>query len=136
MQEDLKGFMERTFDGWEEKAYGEGLTRTWTGVMAYTVDRLPLIGPIPDMKGMFLSAGYNVSRTGGHEADLIKGHGMSTTHTCNRGLARFLASGNWDVDFPVPYILTEERMQRKMPNDDKLEHLMGMRKATLPGLTA
>jgi glycine/D-amino acid oxidase-like deaminating enzyme len=47
--------------GWGEQAIGEGLTRTWTGVMGYTIDRLPLIGPVPGRPGLFLSAGYNVS---------------------------------------------------------------------------
>lgn len=47
--------------GWEEKAKGEGLMRTWTGVMGYTIDRLPLIGQVPDRPGLFIAAGFNVS---------------------------------------------------------------------------
>jgi hypothetical protein len=58
---DLEGFMTKTMSGWEETAYGEGLTRTWTGAMAYTIDRLPLIGPIPEIPDVYISAAYNVS---------------------------------------------------------------------------
>lgn len=66
--------------GWGKQAIGEGLTRTWTGVMAYTIDRLPLIGPVPDRPGLFLSAGYNVSSTScaPSRADPLQGHGMSS----------------------------------------------------------
>ena len=47
--------------GWGEEAPGEGLTRTWTGVMGYTIDRLPYIGPMPEKDDLYLAAGFNVS---------------------------------------------------------------------------
>lgn len=57
---DLERFMASTMIGWGEQGLGEGLTRTWTGVKGHTIDRLPLFGPVPDRKGLFLSADANV----------------------------------------------------------------------------
>jgi hypothetical protein len=57
----MTGYMEKTFVDWKEKAHGEGLTRSWTGVMSYTTDLLPLIGPLPGVDGLYVSVGYNVS---------------------------------------------------------------------------
>ncbi|GFZ52218.1 hypothetical protein JCM24511_09991 [Saitozyma sp. JCM 24511] len=108
----LEQFMESTMVGWGEQAIGEGLTRTWTGVMGYTIDRLPLIGPVPGRPGLFLSAGYN-------------GHGMSTTHTCARALAHLLETGSWDQEFPEAYMLTPQRLERKLPDGGYVRLITG-----------
>jgi glycine/D-amino acid oxidase-like deaminating enzyme len=60
-----KRFAKDTFVDWADEAPGEGLTRTWTGVMGYTLDRMPLVGALPDMPGVFVAVGFN-------------GHGMSS----------------------------------------------------------
>ncbi|WWC58969.1 uncharacterized protein I303_101514 [Kwoniella dejecticola CBS 10117] len=97
----LKTFMKKTMVDWDEKAEGEGLVRTWTGIIATTIDRLPLIGQVPSRSKLYISAGFN-------------GHGMSTTNTCNRALARMLATGEWDEDFPPAYRISDERLKRKL----------------------
>ena len=73
LKSDLKSFMERTLIGWEEKAIGEGLTRTWMGVKGHTIDRLPLIGAVPDRPGLFIAAGFNVSHEVVRSTKLIIG---------------------------------------------------------------
>ncbi|WRT63934.1 uncharacterized protein IL334_000861 [Kwoniella shivajii] len=113
----LEGFMTRTFDGWNENAIGEGLMRTWTGVIAATIDRLPLIGPVPDTPGLFISAGYN-------------GHGMSTTHTCGRALAKLILHETWDQQFPEAYIISKERLARKLPEGGHYQLVTGVNKTT------
>ncbi len=53
--------MKDTMAGWGEQAVGEGLTRSWMGVMALTIDRLPLVGAVPGQTGLYIMAGFNVS---------------------------------------------------------------------------
>ncbi|WWC90266.1 uncharacterized protein L201_005199 [Kwoniella dendrophila CBS 6074] len=108
----LKSFMTNTMVDWNENAEGEGLMRTWTGVTANTFDRLPLIGEIPNRKNLFISAGFN-------------GHGMSTTHTCNRALARLIGSESWDQDFPEAYIISENRLKRKLVEGGHYRYVTG-----------
>ncbi|RSH82890.1 hypothetical protein EHS25_005880 [Saitozyma podzolica] len=108
----LESFMASTMIGWGEQALGEGLTRTWTGVKGHTIDRLPLVGPVPDRKGLFLSAGFN-------------GHGMSTTHTCARALTQLVLNGTWDQDFPEAYILSPPRLERQLPEGGYVRLITG-----------
>jgi hypothetical protein len=58
------------------------------------------------------------------------------THTCNRALAKLLISGEWDQNFPSPYIITQARLERKLPFDDYVQLVCGPRQASLPSLTA
>jgi glycine/D-amino acid oxidase-like deaminating enzyme len=49
----------RHFRGWGEQAYGEGLVRTWVGVLSSVRDWLPLVGDVPGAPGLSLAAGVS-----------------------------------------------------------------------------
>ncbi|MBJ7601729.1 MAG: FAD-binding oxidoreductase [Candidatus Dormibacteraeota bacterium] len=55
-----------------------GLTsHRWAGIMGFTETELPLVGPLPDLPNVYLSAGYN-------------GHGMAYAFNCAKRLAEHL----------------------------------------------
>ena len=37
---------------------GARLTRTWAGLRPFTTDGLPIIGPVPEVPGLFMAAGH------------------------------------------------------------------------------
>ncbi len=55
----------------------------WSGIMAFTPDEFPLVGAVPDNRGLFIAAGYS-------------GHGVSMAFTCG-GLAAQMALGQSPV---------------------------------------
>lgn len=50
----------RHFRGWGTEAYGEGLVRTWVGVLSAVRDWIPLVGEVPGSPGLSLAAGVGV----------------------------------------------------------------------------
>lgn len=56
---DLKNFMKDNFANWGDEAFGEGLTRTWTGIMSTSKDWLPLVGEVPGKAGLSVVAGVS-----------------------------------------------------------------------------
>lgn len=60
LQADLEAYLHKHFP----KAKGAKVSRRWSGTMAFTADRLPLIGGVPGIDGSFWAGGYS-------------GHGMS-----------------------------------------------------------
>ncbi|CAH0021044.1 unnamed protein product [Clonostachys rhizophaga] len=72
------GYMQRHFIGWEDsEAYVADL---WTGIMGYSSDRLPRVGPIPNREGMYIMAGFT-------------GHGMPQVFLCAKGIADMVLDG-------------------------------------------
>lgn len=55
----LANYCRTRFAGWAEEAFGEGATRTWSGLLTDSKDTLPLVGEVPGKKGMYLSAGFH-----------------------------------------------------------------------------
>jgi glycine/D-amino acid oxidase-like deaminating enzyme len=51
--------------------------REWAGVMGFTRDGLPLVGPVAGRRNVFLAAGYN-------------GHGMPRAFRAARAVARMI----------------------------------------------
>jgi hypothetical protein len=58
---DLNRYMPENFVDWGPEGYGEGLTRTWTGILSTVKDWLPLVGQVPGKKGVSLVAGVCAS---------------------------------------------------------------------------
>jgi glycine/D-amino acid oxidase-like deaminating enzyme len=54
--------------------------RRWGGIMGFTPDQLPLLGPVPGRRGTFISAGYS-------------GHGMGFAFLAARVLVEHLDKG-------------------------------------------
>lgn len=90
----------RHFIGWGKEAYGEGLVRTWVGVLSSVLDWLPLVGEVPNSPGLSVAAGF-------------AGHGMSRIFAVARGYADTLKTGVWDAKLlPECFQITEDRLAR------------------------
>jgi gamma-glutamylputrescine oxidase len=53
---------------------GAPVTHRWAGIMGFTADELPLVGPVPGQPGVYVCGGYS-------------GHGMGFAFQCARQLA-------------------------------------------------
>ncbi|MGY9069746.1 FAD-dependent oxidoreductase [Streptomyces murinus] len=62
------------------EADGAPVVRAWSGVMAFTPDRCPLVGAWPGAEGLWLIAGFN-------------GHGMPYSQAMPKGLAERIGGG-------------------------------------------
>ena len=80
----------------------------WTGIMGYSRDHVPWIGPIPESlgggEGLFLCAGYS-------------GHGMPNTSLSAHAVVEMMrgvypGGGVMDYKLPEEYVITEERISR------------------------
>jgi len=65
------------FPGWADSS----LVRAWAGVCTSTLDRRPLVGPVPGADGLFVVTGFN-------------GFGVMRAAGVAHRLARLLASGD------------------------------------------
>jgi len=59
---------------------GVPVTHRWAGIMGFSPDELPLVGPVPDMPGIYVCAGYT-------------GHGMGFAVHATRVLVAHLLDG-------------------------------------------
>lgn len=82
-------------------------THEWTGIMGYSRDAHPWVGPVPAAAGggdgLWLCAGYT-------------GHGMPNAALCARAAAAMLLGAD-EVDLPPEYELTEERLLEARKRD-------------------
>ncbi|KAF5374253.1 hypothetical protein D9758_004538 [Tetrapyrgos nigripes] len=79
---------------------GQGVDYQWSGIIGFTSDGLPLIGPIPNKSGLWMCAGHN-------------GHGMARIFTAAPGLVHLMQGGTWEeTNLPECFELTEERLER------------------------
>lgn len=82
----------------------------WTGIMGYSRDKHPLVGPVPGKDGVFMAAGFT-------------GHGMPNTWLSGRAVAEMvwgLQDGKSEAEaieaavkathLPKSYLLTSERL--------------------------
>ncbi|ORY30770.1 FAD dependent oxidoreductase-domain-containing protein [Naematelia encephala] len=98
--EHLGSFLRDNFVGWGPEGHGEGLTRTWTGILSTVKDWLPLVGDVPGKTGVSMCAGF-------------AGHGMSRIFAVAQGYSDTLKSGTWDAKLlPRSFELTAERLKR------------------------
>lgn len=84
--------------------------------MAHSIDWVPLVGPVPDMPGLWVSAGYNgESGVRGRHSDeqltSIVGHGMAKIITITRSIAQHMKTGKWDPRMPQCFAITKERLR-------------------------
>ena len=79
------------------------LRKAWTGIMGYSVDGFPLIGPVPDEEGLFVVASF-------------QGSGMVLC-VLSAKAAVSIVNGEEDNElaewFPRPFRITKERMNLK-----------------------
>ena len=102
------------------KDHPEGRVRTeWSGIMGYSPDGLPFIGPIPGENELFIAASF-------------QGHGMVLSFLSARSLASMMHGSEEQVDevFPSSFLVTEERLRRKFagrlnlkPHEKEARHI-------------
>lgn len=113
------------FIGWDKEAHGEGLTRTWSGILTWVKDWLPVVGEVPGKKGLFVSAGFHGASGRRRRAlparrsqlltpapSSSPGHGMSRIFLTAKALASTLETGEWDPILPESFKYTAERLDR------------------------
>ncbi|KAJ9612229.1 hypothetical protein H2200_003826 [Cladophialophora chaetospira] len=77
--------------------------RTWSGVMGFSADGYPFVGPVPGEEGLYLSASF-------------QGHGMVLCFLCAQAVTSMIEGkdgeelNSW---FPECYRVTEQRMGKK-----------------------
>ena len=55
----LEEYCKKNFNGWGEEAPGEGALRIWSGIICASRDMLPLVGEVPDQKGLWVAVGFH-----------------------------------------------------------------------------
>ncbi|KAK8917711.1 putative oxidoreductase OrdL [Metarhizium anisopliae] len=84
----------------EPQRSGEGLDTTWTGLIAFTPDKVPYIGEIDELPGQYICAGFN-------------GHGMANIFTCAGGIAGLLLGRPWEsTQLPECYRYSQARLSK------------------------
>ncbi|KAI0438557.1 FAD dependent oxidoreductase [Xylaria telfairii] len=84
--------------GWEDAEMK--IENAWTGIMGYTSDDLPHVGPVPGKKGLYVCAGFI-------------GHGMPNVLLSAKGVAKLLKDGSPLAKSGVPacYETSLERLR-------------------------
>ena len=75
--------------------------KAWTGIMGYSADGFPLVGPVPDEENLFIAASF-------------QGHGMVLCLLAAKALVQMMTGENLaDMEryFPKAFIITKERME-------------------------
>lgn len=96
--------------------------REWTGIMGFSRDERPWVGPVPGKQGVYLAAGYT-------------GHGMPNTWLSGKAVALMVQAETEGVaqgeatalavektGLPKAYLLTEQRVQKAMACEDVEAH--------------
>ncbi|KAJ9156317.1 tRNA 5-methylaminomethyl-2-thiouridine biosynthesis bifunctional protein MnmC [Pleurostoma richardsiae] len=88
--------------GGEEEKKGLAAKMEWTGIMGYSLDRSPWVGPVPEGlgggEGLWLCGGYT-------------GHGMPHAALCARGVVRMI-TGEKGHGVPGSFVVSGERVQQ------------------------
>ncbi|KAK2787644.1 hypothetical protein FQN52_007135 [Onygenales sp. PD_12] len=92
------GYMQRHFVGWEDSgAYTE---QVWSGVMGFTTDLFPHVGPVPGKPNQYILAGFS-------------GHGMPMAFLTGKGIAKMIRDENLPFEktgIPRLYRTTQKRL--------------------------
>jgi len=91
----------------DKQRHGEGLDFAWTGIIAMTPDNVPLIGPMEELPGQYICAGFN-------------GHGMARIFTCAPGLVKIMLGGTWDeTGLPECFQYSADRLSKAAQKSSK-----------------
>ncbi|KAK5105867.1 hypothetical protein LTR62_001954 [Meristemomyces frigidus] len=86
----FNGYMQRHFAGWED--CDVRTDQVWTGIMGYSNDGFPYVGPVCGKPGQYVCAGFT-------------GHGMPQIFLSAKAIATMVTTGASavEVDLPLPY---------------------------------
>lgn len=111
--------------GQDEKT-GLQASMEWTGIMGYSRDQAPWVGPVPESlgggPGLWLCSGYT-------------GHGMPRAALCGRGVVSMM-NGESKHGVPSEFVLSKERVEKARMNGavgtlDEIEMIKAELKALL-----
>lgn len=99
----------------EEEGVELQASHQWTGIMGFSRDDLPWVGPVPGYQGVFLAAGFT-------------GHGMPNTWLSGKAVAEMVSGALQGQDgvararevtgLPEAYQISTERIKKAMDVDD------------------
>jgi glycine/D-amino acid oxidase-like deaminating enzyme len=97
IREEHERFFSQWHPGIASKNHTIEIEQEWTGIMAFTIDHLPIIGPLPEDDKQFLLCGYNGKIS---TSDLFLkfrisfslGNGMPNAFLCAKAIARMIAN--------------------------------------------
>lgn len=100
-------------DKWGRDQQEGRLRKTWSGIMGYSADGYPFVGPVPAQQGLYLDVSF-------------QGHGMVLCFLCARAVSEMVLGdlteegrngvhggeilGSW---FPTCFRVSEERMRKR-----------------------
>ena len=92
--------MPKCFRGW--KGSGVQVERVWTGIMGYTLDKMPHVGQVPGRENEWMLAGFN-------------GGGMSMIFTTAEAVARMVVESCSfeETGLPGVFKTSKERVERR-----------------------
>ncbi|KAL1310462.1 hypothetical protein AAFC00_000756 [Neodothiora populina] len=100
-----------------EPSLAHKLVAAWTGIMGFTADGFPMVGPLPNSvtsrqgSGEWIAAGFN-------------GVGMSLCLLSGEAVANMILGHAVDTDFPGEvFALSQGRMQKRLTTDETLKNL-------------
>jgi glycine/D-amino acid oxidase-like deaminating enzyme len=90
--------------GWGQDHVDGRVRREWTGIMGFSFDGLPFVGPMPGEEGVWVAAGF-------------QGHGMVYCWMCAQALADMVMRQGHSEGappwFPDSFLITQARLGRK-----------------------
>ena len=105
-------------NGWKEGEAPE-VRKVWSGILAFTGDRLPFVGKLPsniigrgEEEGEWIAAGFN-------------GYGMPQCWSAGEAVAKMLLGQDVSDFLPESYMATEERIKR-LSAETALQRLIGV----------
>ncbi|KAH8900450.1 DAO-domain-containing protein [Thozetella sp. PMI_491] len=101
------GYMQTYFHGWENS--GAKTAKVWTGIMGYSSDGLPHVGPVPGRQNQFILAGFT-------------GHGMPQVFLSAKGIAQMILDGAEFSKIGVPRIFEASKTRLESSKNAILEN--------------
>lgn len=89
-------------NNWGQDSKEGRIRRSWSGIMGYSADGFPLVGPMPGEDGLHMAASF-------------QGHGMVLCFLCAEALTgMFIGTHDKDLDlwFPRAFRISKERLQK------------------------
>ena len=93
-------------------------THQWTGIMGFSRDELPWVGPVLGKEGVFMAAGFtghgmpNTWLSGKAAASMVK------TSLQSKNLSQIVEQARVASGLPRAYQISEERVKKAMSIDD------------------
>ncbi|KFA45977.1 hypothetical protein S40293_09208 [Stachybotrys chartarum IBT 40293] len=105
--EALQQFPADHMSGWDR--HNAHLRYAWSGIMGFTADELPFVGPVPGKPGQYMAAGY-------------AGHGMARVFLTVKGLMQAVRGETIDSRIPELYFDVKKRKDQYNEEWEDLLH--------------